>query len=248
MILFEDMEFEKSVLDTRYHIAVPVVVTENSDGAVTLLVYSFCKKIAEEFEARFSAAPFSEEAKAFLYEKLTPVMNAMEYGTENACENIHLTYQLTDAADINPACFRGRAVRLDALSEQDKEKSETELYAFEINPTDELDRIFAVRGRRGEVAAFAAINDISENAGFYELNVECAEAYQQQGYGSECVAELARYLLGHGVPVEYLCGEENIASVRTAEKVGFRLVKKTMHFVCYRADDEEDGEEDSISF
>ncbi|MBE6599284.1 MAG: GNAT family N-acetyltransferase, partial [Ruminococcaceae bacterium] len=204
MFTFEDKEFEKSIMDERYHIAVPVVVTQKENGSLELLIYSFCEKIAREFEARFSDSPFSDEAKAFLCEKLTPVMNEIRYETTNACDRISLTYQMTDAAKINPECFRGRAKRLDSLTEKDMENSETEIYAFEINPTDDLDRIFAVWGKRKEIAAFAAINDIAEDKGFYELNVECAEEYRGQGYGSECVAELAKYLLERGVPVEYV--------------------------------------------
>ncbi|MBE6599539.1 MAG: GNAT family N-acetyltransferase, partial [Ruminococcaceae bacterium] len=81
--------------------------------------------------------------------------------------------------------------------------------------------------------------------GFYELNVECAEEYRGQGYGSECVAELAKYLLERGVPVEYVCDIGNIPSRKTAEKVGFTLVRKSMPFVCYRIDEDE-GEETSF--
>ena len=107
MIKFEDMEFERSILDERYHIAVPFVVTRDENGQVELLVYSFCGEIAEEFEARFSDSPFSEEAKAFLCEKLTPVMRGMEYEPSDLCENIHLTYTMTDSSAINADCFDG---------------------------------------------------------------------------------------------------------------------------------------------
>ncbi len=242
MIVFEDNEFEKSILDERYHIAVPFVVTQNADGGLHLLVYSFCGKIAEEFEARFALAPFSGEARAFLCEKLTPIMEQMEYEVADPQEHMSLNYQLTDGNAINPDCFRGRAKRLDSLTEKDMKNSETEIYAFEINETDELDRIFAIYGKEKEIVAFAAINDIAEDKGFYELNVECAEDYRCRGYGSECVAELAKYLLDRGVPVEYICGADNHPSIKTAEKVGFTLTKKSMPIVCYRIDEETDEE------
>ncbi len=243
MIVFEDYEFEKSILDERYHIAVPFVVTQYEDGTLSLLVYSFCGEIAEEFEARFADRPFSAAASGFLREKLTPIMQKMEYDASDACDRIHLTYQMMDASRINPACFKGRAKLLDQLTEKDMKNSETEIYAFEIEPGNELDRIAAVYGKRKEIAAFAAINDISDDEGFVELNVECAEEYRRQGYAAECVAVLAKHLLDHGVFVEYICEDVNIPSVKTAEKVGFSLVKRTMPFVCYRIDDEEDMEE-----
>ncbi len=246
MIAFEDIEFEKSILDERYHIAVPVVVTQYEDGSLSLLVYSFCGELAEEFETQFSKDPFSEDAKSFLYKKLTPVMGDLGYEPSDLSENIHLTYVLTDPADINADCFKGRAKRLDELTEEDKANSETEIYAFEIDPENELDRIYAVYGKKNEIAAFAAINDISADEDYYELNVECAEEYRRQGYAAECVAELAKYLLDRGVSVEYICEESNHPSVKTAEKVGFRLIRKVMHFVCYRIDDETEDEE--ISF
>jgi len=245
MIEFEDMEFEKSIIEERYHIAVPFIVTQNGDGSLHLLVYSFCEKIAEEFEARFRANPFSDEARAFLCEKITPVMSEMEYDATHACDRVHITYHLTDSAQINKDCFRGRAKLLDRLTEKDMKNSDTEIYAFEIDSENELDRIFAVYGKEKEIAAFAAINDISDDEGYYELNVECAEAYRGQGFGSECVAELAKYLLDRGVPVEYICEEGNLPSVKTAEKVGFELMKKSMPFICYRIDEED---EEEISF
>ena len=243
MITFEDKVFEQSILEDRCHIAVPFEVIAETDGGVILLVYSFCEKIAEEFEARFSAFPFSAEAKAFLYEKLTPVMNEIEYECVGACERVHYTYKMTDAAALNPPCFRGRAERLDKLTKKDIAESETELSEFSIDPADELDRIFVIRGDHGEVAAFAAVNDISDDEGFYELTVECAPTYRGRGYGSECVAELSKYLLDRGVSVEYICAEENLPSVRTAEKVGFTLVKKCMPFVCYHIGKEDEDKD-----
>jgi len=242
MIKFEDMEFEKSIFDEHYHIAVPFVVTQYEDGRVELLVYSFCGNIAEEFETRFAASPFSDDAKMFLCEKLTPIMHEMEYEPSDLCENIHLVYKMTDSAEINPDCFKGRAKRLDELTEKMMKNSETEIYAFEIDPDNEMDRIFAVFGKEKEIVAFAAINDVSADEDFYELNVECVEEYRRQGYAGECVAELAKYLLDRGASVEYICEERNVPSVKTAEKVGFRLARKEMHFVCYRIDEEENDE------
>lgn len=242
MIRFEDAEFESSILDERYHIAVPVVVTQHEDGRVELLVYSFCGEIAAEFESRFSDGPFSHEAKDFLCKKLTPVMLELGYEPADVSENIHLTYKMTDSAEINPDCFKGRAKRLDELTEKVMKNSETEIYAFEIDSENEMDRIFAVFGKENEIAAFAAINDISADDDFYELNVECAEEYRRQGYAAECVAELAKYLLDRGASVEYICEETNVPSVKTAEKVGFRLTRKELHFVCYRIDEEESDE------
>lgn len=251
MITFEDKAFEQSVLEGRCHIAVPFEVIANIDGrsdadTVELLIYSFCGEIAEKFESRFSSCPFSAEAKAFLYEKLTPVMKKIEYGCVGACERIHYTYQMTDASALNPVCFRGRTERLDKLTAKDIAESDTELSDFSIDPEDELDRIFVIRGEHGEVAAFAAVNDISDDEGFFELTVECAQTYRGRGYGSECVAELAKYLLDRGVSVEYVCGEENLPSVGTAEKVGFTLVRKCMPFVCYHIGEE--NEEDAVMF
>lgn len=243
MIAFEDIEFEKSILDERYHIAVPFVVTQYADGQLSLLVYSFCGEIAKEFESRFAQSPFSAGATEFLYEKLTPIMAELGYDASDACDRVHQTYQLTDAAKINPDCFKGRAKRLDKLTEKDMKNSETEIWAFEIDPEDETDRIFAIYGKEKEIAAFAAINDISDDEGFVELNVECAEEYRRQGYAAECVAELAKYLLERNIPVEYICEDVNIPSVKTAEKVGFDLVKRSMPFVCFRIDEDEEPEE-----
>lgn len=243
MIVFEDKEFERCVLEDGGHIAVPFEAIERPDGGLTLVVYSFCGKIAEEFEARFSSRPFSEEAKAFLYEKLTPLMEDMEFDCDGACERIHRIYRATDASALNPACFQGRAERLERLTERDVRTSAVDLSDFSIDPEDERDRIFVVRGERGEIAAFAAVNDYAEDDGFYELTTECAESYRGRGYASECTAELARYLLATGASAEYICAEDNLPSVRLAEKTGFALSGRFMSFVCFRFDETEEDDD-----
>jgi len=91
MIIFEDKEFEQSVLNDGC-IAVPFEVISGSNG-IDLLVYSFCRKIAEEFEERFLKDPFSNEARTFLYTKLEPIMKEMEFECGGACERITLSYK-----------------------------------------------------------------------------------------------------------------------------------------------------------
>ena len=67
MVRTEDKEFEKEIIEGGSHIAVPFQVKKMADGALDLLVYSFAVKIAEEFEAEFSADPFSEELATLIF-------------------------------------------------------------------------------------------------------------------------------------------------------------------------------------
>ncbi|MBQ2724145.1 MAG: GNAT family N-acetyltransferase [Clostridia bacterium] len=237
MIRREEFDFEQEILNDS-HIAVPFQVTKKADGTLDLLVYSFAEKTAEEFERRFAADPFSEAAKAYLAEKLTPVMEEFEFDADTAMERVHLEYRCSapDTAKILPDCEL-----IDTLDGE--EWDDLPLDEFDLDPKNPLDRMAVIR-RDGKIVCFAGLNDISEEDGHLEVTVECEVDFRKQGFGVSCIAKITEYLLGLGEEVKYVCADDNFASAKTAESAGYGLYAACMPFVCYKFAEDEDEEFD----
>ncbi len=234
MIRFEDEELEGSVFREKNDIAVPIEITVPEDGERDLLVYSFVRETAETFEKRFGDEPFSREAKAFLREKLSPLMESLGYETAGAADHDYREYVCSapETERILPDC-----VLIDSLRDETAEE-ELGLGEFILNPDDPLDRMAVIR-RDGLIVAYAGVNDLSEEEGLPEIYVEVAAGWRRRGYGASCVAKLTQYLNGLGCPAVYTAPERNTASIRTAEAVGYVLRKRVSPFVCYRKEEED---------
>jgi len=237
MVKREDFEFEKEILSTGYHIALPLeIVRDEKSGELTITSYSFCVEIAEEFERSFASDPFSSEARNFLREKISPIMNEMGYDTSYSLDRVHFEFRSTniDRSKILPECEI-----IDNLSGEIWD--DLPLDEFELDPDDILDRMAVIK-IDGKIVCYAGINDISGDDGLIELTVECEEEYCRRGYGSSCTAAIADYYAKLGKCAKYICADENIASIRTAEAAGLALVSKTLPFVCYKMEDDADEE------
>ncbi len=237
MIELEDEQFENEIINSGSNIALPFDLHLSESGEIRIIAYSFALKTAEEFEKNYSANPFSDEAKNFLREKLTPVMNDLGYDCTSALEKIHLEFRcgspgMVDTSKVLPGCEI-----IDTLAGENWVG--VSLEDFEIDPAEKIDRMAVIRDG-GKIVCFAGLNDVCEEDDFIELTVECAEEYRGRGYGTSCAAALAEYLILLGERVKYICEDSNLASKAVAEGAGFRLCDKRMPFVCYKDCDSED--------
>jgi len=235
MVRAEDKAFEDEVISTGYHIALPFELFYYVEDKTTdILAYSFFIEQSKEFEEKFGADPFTDEAKKFLYDKLTPIMTELEYDITDAAEIVHLEYR-ADSADLSkvlPEC--------ELIDTLDGEKWDNiPLGEFEMDIDDPCDRMTVIRVD-GKVVCFAGLNDICDDDGLYELTVECEEEYRRRGYAASCVAKLTDHLLKLGEQVKYICYEDNIASQKTAEAAGLKLYSKCLPFVCMKIHDEDE--------
>ncbi len=259
MIRLEDTAFENSIIDEHYHIAVPFQITVYANAPLaapgeeiptdgrTFLVYSFVEELAREFDAAFPDA-LSENAIHWLADKLAPVMET--YGYDSASLQLcgHREYRLTpaDLAALPDSAME--AELLTVLTDADRvTDADLELDAFEMDGSNPDDAMTVIR-ENGQIVCFAAVNDILENdttggLDWIELNVECGEAWRKKGYGAACVAALTRHYLQMGKGVKYLCDEDNLPSIRTAEKVGYRLYSRVMPMVYYTYDEDAHDED-----
>lgn len=234
MIIREDSEFEKMVVEEEYHIAVPVQILQYADGRTEYLVYSFCEKTAETFDRTF-ADPLAPEALAWLADALKPVMTELGYETEDFGVHIHREYRISKlpaAEESTPP-----VELLAELTDTDRENGMEVLEEFDLDPDNPDDRMTVIR-EDGRIIAFAAVNDMQEDS-IIEITVECDPAYRRKGYGKACVIALTRYFMERGQDVKYLCDEDNRASMATAESAGFTLYSRVAPMVYYRREEDE---------
>lgn len=234
MIRAEDKQFEEEIISSGHHIALPFEMSITENG-IDILAYSFCLDIAREFEEKYSSSPTSPEAKSFLYSRLLPIMDELDYGSDGDACRVHLEYRCTspDTSKILPIC------RIIDTLDGARYNESLPLDEFELDPSDEIDRM-AVIEEGGEIVCFCGINDISGEDGLLEITVECAEEHRGKGYGTSCVAKLTEYLISKGEEVVYICTETNEPSKRTAIAAGFELNKTVMPFVCYKKETDEE--------
>ena len=235
MIVLEDPAFEQSVFAQDCPLAVPVQITAEEDGGLTLLVYSFCGEIARAFEERFSSDPLSGEAIAWLRDALAEKMLPLGY---DECD-----IESYPLYDYRPGCLNRDAVLAgcEIISTLDGETWDSlPLDEFALDPADPADRMAVIR-REGRIVCYAGINDIAEEDGCAELTVECEEAWRQRGYGASCAVLLAELLLSLDKPVQYVTSHLNVPSVRCAERAGFVRRRSVFPFV-FRKSNVDDGE------
>lgn len=242
MIRLENYELEKEVMGERLHIALPfdITVYENETTAekrIDLLVYSFCSGIAEEFMRRFVDDPLGEEASAWLRAQIDPLMEGYETADTDCHYFEFRTYDLPEQ-NSEPAEYISELLPED-YSNAD---SSLELDAFEIE-TDNPDDGMAVVRENGRIVAFAAVNDVQEDA-LIEINVETAVDCRRRGYGLACTVCLTRHFNNMGKGVKYICDTDNINSVCLAQKAGFTLHSTRFPLVYYRIDSDTQAEEE----
>ena len=236
MIIPEKPEFELAVFAEGSPIAVPVELTAYENGEIKLLTYSFADPVCREFEKRFSSDPLSAEAIAFLTDSLRPMMKSFGYDEIDTED-----YPLIDLRPgRDPLPNSVTASLIDTL-EGERWDDDLPLEEFVLDPKNPTDRMAVVRDGEGKIVCYAGLNDISEDEGFCEMNVECAEAFRGRGYGPACVALLAGYLTGRGERVQYVTSHLNGPSLRCAEKAG--LVPAARIFpVVFRKPGEDDAD------
>lgn len=86
----------------------------------------------------------------------------------------------------------------------------------------------------GRVVSAASENPHDPEDTVIDIGVETAEGYEGNGYAASNVAALAYYLLDPGMTVTYIAEDNNPASLRVAEKVGFTSTEKELRLVAYR--------------
>ena len=228
MVKLEEKDFEELVLNSAHYVAVPIeVFLYEDDRGLQIVSYSITEKIAVEFEEKFKNDPFSREARDFLYEKLGPVMDSLEYNSKFSAERVFLEFRRSGKAVFSD-------IECEIISTLDTETwDDLPLDEFALDVDDECDRMAVVR-HDGKIVCFAGLNDEIDGDGIYEITVECDPNFRGMGYGAACTTALCDYLESKGGTVKYITVTTNEASIKTAKKSGFELHCTFMPYVCRR--------------
>lgn len=229
MVSYEDKAFEKFSLGRDGELALPVCLLKRKNGEISVITYRKTGNIVKRFLKKSKLDPLSEEAVTELRLMLDPTMEKYGYFFDEKSEYV-LEFEATSPKLISSV----ETVIFKTNEEVRKHPADTTLWNLEVDDEDEADVICAVI-KDGRIAAFAAINDISDDGGL-ELNVECAPSHRKQGFASSCAAGLANYLISEGLTskVNYKCRKSNEASRKTALRAGFEFTGERFTFVYRR--------------
>jgi len=228
MVKRADKFFERFSLSRHGLIALPVSISESTDGSVTYEVYKKLVKKITTFE-NSGTDPFSEVGVSNLRETTDTLMKKYKYSAGPRTE-ILFEYR----ADSPLPEGNVPTVILKTNAEISEYGADTTLWNLEVEDTDECDVICAVI-ENGRIAAYACVDDIADGDGV-EITVECAPAYRCRGYASSCVSGIANYLFGNTSTnaVVYKCRSSNAASKRCAEKSGLKYIGRSLTLVYER--------------
>ncbi len=87
---------------------------------------------------------------------------------------------------------------------------------------DDLDEVIHVAvGTDGEIAAYASARQFDLVSGYGDIGVLTHADHRGKGLGVAAVSALCERLIGEGLEPLYRCDEENAASMRLSESMGF---------------------------
>ena len=233
---------EEFVFENDWDTAVPITVRKKDDGEIFIEVFPTYEDAAHEFEARYGEDPFSDEALAFLWERIGEPMRARGYEDEVKFRHRwYYNYVLRRQDEIDHSVILPETVRLSKKIVRGKKNCTT--FDLDRYIEEEITSFVAVIG--GEIVSIAAENmacsgdfdDDPDCEGITEIGVETAVGHRGCGYGSSCAAALASALISEtGGYVTYETDCDNVSSQKTALRAGFRQYGRCYYYVLRRVD------------
>ncbi len=170
--------------------------------------------------ARFTVFSASEEWGAFLIGGLGDPLQQME----------RVSFFLGKEECVRSAAFAG----VERFSEDDLQKSAnfTEKYAIEYwgGPDRFMKNGFGFKvSHEGVIASECVTIFCSER--FAEVDIATHPDYRGHGFAVRCAGAFIAYAIENRLKPRWDCDRQNIASIRLAEKLGFRPVKTYSLFV-----------------
>ena len=204
--------------DNDFGVLLPVTVRRNIDGSVTVSAY------ADVFNA-VKAIPADDVFGDEYRSAVEKICADAGYDIESDIENSDCYVYRRQGGGT----YGGSAVPLT----EESLKYENMLSEWDMRETLELCDKAYIRVVDGRIVSIAAGNYIKE-FGDAEISAETAEGYRGSGYASDCINALCGALDGR---IAYICGIDNLPSVRTAERCGFERVGRVRYFVAFENED-----------
>jgi Predicted acetyltransferase len=222
MIIIEDSSFP---LENEFDCILPFGI-RLINNELKIIVYDIVQDIADEFLEKFISDPFCDTAFDYLNMKLAPIAEKLGYELDSKrLYTWNHLYYMDDINRLNTDVILPNTVKWEA----DSNYKNLTTFDFEYIQ----DRVMFATIIDNQIVSYACDNPHDED---YErsIAVETAPDYRNHGYAVSNVAALTKYNLQLKYPVRYTCSRYNIASQRTAGKVGFPSIGKGYYYPCYR--------------
>ena len=222
MIVYEEKAMERILTLGFCDTAIPVSVREYSGDDAEICALPSLKRVAVEFEKKFSGDYFSKDAHEWLRERIRPFMHSIGYHDNRQSRRITNIYSL-DADTHLPDT--GDAERLFEVKKN--------LTTTDIHSLLEFGHIVCVIIKDGAIVC-TAYTDLPPEGDEVEIGVETAPLYRQRGYAKAALSLLINELKAIGISPIYACSQSNRASVRLAKSLGFTLEAREYDYIFRR--------------
>ena len=216
-ILWED----NAPLDDGEDLVLPIGVTKEQNGDPCVTAYEAFREEALWLASLPADRLFTAETAEALLHKLSAKLEARGYQAELAETTV---YRLSSREAVNRSCIRDDS---EPLMPDHPYRNLTDC---EPDPLDEGLLCFGTV-IDGVILSAAAENPHDPDDTVIDIGVETAPDFEGRGFAASNVAALAYYLLDPGVAVTYIVEDDNPASKRVAEKVGFRPHAKELRIL-----------------
>ena len=170
---------------------------------------------------------FTAETADALLQRIAGKLTALGYEGEVAETTV---YRLSERAAVNRTCIREYS---EPLMPDHPYRNQTDC---EPDPLGDGLLCFGTV-IDGVILSAASENPHDEGDTVIDIGVETAPDYEGRGFAASNVAALAYYLLDPGITVTYIVEDNNPASKRVAEKVGFLPYAKELRVVGWRGEE-----------
>jgi L-amino acid N-acyltransferase YncA len=225
LVKTEKRKMEKYLFNTLPEVLVPIEVTKRGNK-LKVEAFRRVKKVAKQFYKLYKDDPFSESAREYLYNNLKDTVDSWGYFIDDLKEGHIATYI---AKDINREVIQDSTVMIRSANGYE---NLTE-YQLEDIPNDSEECYF-VTVVDGKIVSVCETNSGDAFIGAKEINVYTSPEYRGREYAASNVASMAYYYKSLGYNVAYTSRTDNTASLRTAEKCGFKRIAETFYYICYK--------------
>ena len=225
MVKTEKRKMERYLFSSGYSTLVPFEATVRG-GKLTVTTFRKTKTQAKAFYKKYKNAPFSAEAKKYIFSELAPVCR--EWGYEPAeLEEGHIVTLMADRVDKE--LIKESTLKIKSLGEY------INLTEYELEPIpSESEEYYFVTVIDGKIVSVCETNAEDAFIGAKEINVYTAPEYRGKGYGASNVTAMTEYYLSLGYNVAYTCRNDNKASIALAARCGYKQIAETYYFICHK--------------
>ena len=216
-----DAEGEAFIRENAFDIAVPVHV-EQMNGETKIFAYPSVASLCEQYEEKYGADLFADEALDFLRAGCSAFRLSLGYSEEKHPKNWGYNF-------ICEENMPATEISCERIRRAGKYKN---LTTFDIEACLAYERVIYAVVKEGQIVSVAVTCEAPpKERGFVEIGTETAVGYRKNGYAQAAVRALSAHLCERGYRVLYKCHHENLASTAVAHGAGFSEVGRFFYYV-----------------